>query len=374
MKIAVFHNLPGGGSVRFVNKTTKYLSGKHQVEVYTITEDKKKIWKNKILQIKEKKIIVRPWKGFIARNLWIIFCLWKKHKDLADEINKKKYHCILVHPDYFTKSPYILRFLKIKKIYVLNEPPREFYEPKNIHSPTWKNKIVNIIRIYIKWLDKSNTKNANIIIANSKYTQKIIKKIYNLKSYILYPGVDNKKFKPNRNKRYKQILMIGSLKKYKGHYFAVKSLAKLLTKKYQIIIVGDGKKEDKNFIRQQVPANLQKNINFIDRHIDDSSLIKLYRESKVLCIGAHNEPFGMTSIEAQACGTPVIAVSEGGVIETIKNGETGYLVKRVEKEFEKKTIQVLNNWRIFNKNSILFSKEKNWSKTFKKLDKIIKNL
>jgi glycosyltransferase involved in cell wall biosynthesis len=62
--------------------------------------------------------------------------------------------------------------------------------------------------------------------------------------------------------------------------------------------------------------------------IDDRELVALYQSSvATICAGAV-EPFGLTTIESLACGTPVVAVNEGGYREVVKQGENGYLVNR----------------------------------------------
>ncbi|HEY6429060.1 MAG TPA: glycosyltransferase, partial [Acidimicrobiales bacterium] len=53
-----------------------------------------------------------------------------------------------------------------------------------------------------------------------------------------------------------------------------------------------------------------------------------YANARLFVYAAHNEPLGLAPLEAMACGTPVVAVAEGGVAETVISGVTGYLVER----------------------------------------------
>ena len=100
-------------------------------------------------------------------------------------------------------------------------------------------------------------------------------------------------------------------------------------------------------------------------NISDQELINYYSSSIVLCIGAHYEPFGLTSIEAQACGTPVVAVKEGGVSETIINGKTGYLTSRSTGEFKEYVSKLLKikSCQECVRNSSLWNAE-NWERKF----------
>ncbi|MGH3735248.1 MAG: D-inositol-3-phosphate glycosyltransferase [Micromonosporaceae bacterium] len=55
-------------------------------------------------------------------------------------------------------------------------------------------------------------------------------------------------------------------------------------------------------------------------------LAQLYRAADLLCVPSHNESFGLVALEAQACGTPVVAASVGGLVTAVADGESGLLV------------------------------------------------
>jgi glycosyltransferase involved in cell wall biosynthesis len=62
--------------------------------------------------------------------------------------------------------------------------------------------------------------------------------------------------------------------------------------------------------------------------ISDLQLAELYGRARATVLAATLEPFGLVALESLACGTPVVAVAEGGYRETVVNGVTGYLVGR----------------------------------------------
>ncbi len=81
---------------------------------------------------------------------------------------------------------------------------------------------------------------------------------------------------------------------------------------------------------RQVEAAVRKlpNARLLDPIYDRAKLARLYGTADVACLPfASPEGFGMTSIEVQACGVPVVTTSVGGVPETVRNGETGFLVE-----------------------------------------------
>ena len=85
-------------------------------------------------------------------------------------------------------------------------------------------------------------------------------------------------------------------------------------------IVGDG--PDLNRLRLLADSNIE----FLGRLTNDA-IRNLYRSSKAMLLPGEEE-FGIASVEAQACGCPVIALKRGGACETIVDGETGILVNQ----------------------------------------------
>ena len=69
--------------------------------------------------------------------------------------------------------------------------------------------------------------------------------------------------------------------------------------------------------------------------VSENELIDLYNRAKIFAYAPYLEPFGLAPLEAMACGTPVVAVKEGGVRETVIDNVTGFLVDRDEEEFSK---------------------------------------
>ena len=95
---------------------------------------------------------------------------------------------------------------------------------------------------------------------------------------------------------------------------------------------------------------------------DDEALIKHMQEAKA-CIFAAKEDFGIMCVEAQACGTPVLALDYGGYKETVVHGKTGYLfpeqteesVVNAVNEFEE---QPLTDHPVIRENALRFSEER----------------
>lgn len=64
--------------------------------------------------------------------------------------------------------------------------------------------------------------------------------------------------------------------------------------------------------------------------VSDEELVRQYQQSGIMLYAPRLEPFGLAPLEANACGTPVIALAQGGVRETVVDGENGQLVDSPE--------------------------------------------
>lgn len=138
----------------------------------------------------------------------------------------------------------------------------------------------------------------------------------------IYNGIDIKKFHfSSTHKNY--LLFAGRLLEKKGVHWAIRTAIKL---KERLIIVGD--KPDEKFFKKEVSPFL-KYENIIYRgFVPFHRLLRFYRYAKaLLCPIMWEEPFGLTFIEAQASGTPVVVFDRGSAREVVKDGKTGFVVK-----------------------------------------------
>ncbi|MEI2608548.1 MAG: glycosyltransferase [Candidatus Promineifilaceae bacterium] len=77
--------------------------------------------------------------------------------------------------------------------------------------------------------------------------------------------------------------------------------------------------------------------------VSESELVELYNRARAFVYAPILEPFGLTPVEAMACGLPVVAVREGGVRESVVNEQTGFLVDRDPVKFALKLTQLLQD-------------------------------
>ena len=202
----------------------------------------------------------------------------------------------------------------------------------------------------IRLWDISTINRVDYYIANSKYIARRIKKIYGKESKVIYPPVDIDKFQLYEKKDDYYFTM-SRMVPYKKIDLIVEAFSKTDKK---LVVAGTGPDFEK--IKKLATPNIE-----LLGYIDDSEAIKYMQRAKAFVFSAE-EDFGITPVEAQACGTPVICLGKGGTKETILDGETGIhfqeqkidsLLKAVEKfersEFEPKRVR---------KNAERFSKQR----------------
>jgi glycosyltransferase involved in cell wall biosynthesis len=162
-----------------------------------------------------------------------------------------------------------------------------------------------------KW-DLSNSENVDYFIANSKHIAQRIKKTYNKDSVVIYPPVDVDFFGLEETKE-DYYLTASRMVAYKKTQLIVEAFNELPHLK--LIVAGEGPELEK---LQKIAKN---NIQFVG-YVENKKLRSLMQKAKAFIFAAE-EDFGIIPVEVQACGTPVIALSKGGTLETVVENQTG---------------------------------------------------
>ena len=321
MNIAIFHNLESGGALNSIIFSLNHLKQNNKIDIYCF---KKNIPKNLVDNFYTYRI--KKTKNIFQNVFQILFNLKKTNKKIAEDIDKKNYDLILVFPCLLTQSPYILRYLnnKEKIIYFFTEPKREFYENTSFDYWSLKKILARLARLPIKYIDKKNCRSVKHIICNSKFTAKNLKKFYNKKSVVIYPGLNPIKPKKITIKNNKKILSVGQLSKIKGHDFSIKQISGISKK---LAILGRDTEETKQIQKlasqNKILLNLIKTENDIKKN-------QIYKKYSIYLANNLNEPFGITTLEATSNNCLVLGKKEGGTPEIIKDGINGFLYSNMK--------------------------------------------
>ncbi|WP_345955889.1 glycosyltransferase family 4 protein [Mucilaginibacter sp. PAMB04168] len=166
----------------------------------------------------------------------------------------------------------------------------------------------------IRSWDIISTNRVDFFISNSNYIGRRIKKIYNRESVTIYPSVAVDEFTLETSKK-DYYFTCSRMVPYKRIDLIVNAFSKMPEKK--LIVVGDG--PDLNKIKAMATANIEL-LGF-----QPFETLKSYMSNAKAFVFAAEEDFGIVPVEAQACGTPVIAFGKGGVLESVIDGVTGVL-------------------------------------------------
>ncbi|MCM8792617.1 MAG: glycosyltransferase family 4 protein, partial [Candidatus Omnitrophica bacterium] len=201
-----------------------------------------------------------------------------------------------------------------------------------------------------KFYDRQNIKKYNLVLCNSFYSKEYIKRAYRIEARVHYLGTDTEKFRPldNVNKE-NVVISVGHLEPRKGHDFLIYVLARISSfLRPRMVIVYPYDSEWHKEYGRYLQELAQKNKVEIDLFsgISDEELVNLYNRAKLTLCAFFREPFGLVPLESMACGTPVVAVKEGGLMESVAHNKTGVLVDRDIDKFSQAVDYLLRNDKI----------------------------
>ena len=239
----------------------------------------------------------------------------------------------LSHYDVVISSSgwFMCRGVTVKKpavhICYIHHPPRNLYGYAT-GSDLQKYWIVRvyagIVNFFLRHYDFETAQKVDYFIANSKETARRVKKFYRRESTVIYPPItQGPAFDARQGQAF--FLSVGRLTYSKRVDLAIEACNRL---KLPLKIVGTGKEEESlKKLASQGQALRSKNSEKVEflGSVTDEELGKLYAGAKALIFCALDEDFGMVPVEAMAHGTPVIALAQGGVVETVVDGKTGVL-------------------------------------------------
>lgn len=182
---------------------------------------------------------------------------------------------------------------------------------------------LGMLRTRFQAWDRRTATRVTRFLANSNHTAARIKRCYDRDAAVVYPPVRTDYFSPDPSiPRANHLLVVSALEPYKRVDLVIEA-AKRVNR--PLTIIGDGSQRD------ALRRIADDRITFLGR-TDDEMLLEQYRRAAAL-VFPQVEDFGITAVEAQAAGCPVIALAAGGALETVTS-ETGVL-------FETQTIDHL---------------------------------
>jgi glycosyltransferase involved in cell wall biosynthesis len=162
--------------------------------------------------------------------------------------------------------------------------------------------------------DVSSATRVNHFVANSSFVARRIRSYYGRDADVLHPPVDVAWFTPGPAREEGYCLIVSALAPYKRVDLAIAACDRL---GIELRIVGDGPE------RQRLQELAGPKTHFLG-NVEPRRLRELYRGAR-LFLQPGVEDFGIACVEALACGTPVVSVSKGGVLDIVEDGRHGSL-------------------------------------------------
>ena len=192
---------------------------------------------------------------------------------------------------------------------------------------------------------------------------------------IIHNGIDHNFYKPDipNKSDHPRLVCLGRIKKYKSLDVLIKAMKKVAKQipNVKLSIVGDGdNREELEDLAEKL--DLKKYINFCG-FVSEEKKREFLQRSWIMVNPSFNEGWGVTSIEANACGTPVIASDVEGLRDSVIDGKTGYLFDYGDHNLlAEKIIKLLNDKHKreeFSKNAIKWADNFDWDKSADEFEK-----
>jgi glycosyltransferase involved in cell wall biosynthesis len=331
LDVAAYHHLPTGGALRVLAEWARHTSAE-RVTVYTPDPSV-----HAFAGFPERVRVVRadvpgPFEGLPAalgllRN-------GPAGKRVAATIDAAGHDVVFVLPSRLTQSPAVLHHLQTPAVYYAPEAMRSAYEDPNLIFPgdDWKIRVTragfNPIERARRILDRRAARAAPYVVTHSRFTQADLLRNYGVESEVLLLGVDSDAFRPAPTDPAAPpyVLSVGALHPLKGHDLVVAAVGRLdAAARPRLVIVGDRGGEGPALQAQAASLGVDLDLR---ASVPFAEVVSLMQGATIVACAQIREPFGLVPLEAMACARPVVAVDEGGLRESVRDGETGLLVPR----------------------------------------------
>ncbi|HAO22576.1 MAG TPA: hypothetical protein DCQ37_20225 [Desulfobacteraceae bacterium] len=407
MKIAAYTNSMDGSGARrvffeFVKRLTEaghhvdlyHLSGT-PIQKFPFAEYVKEIYSYPMAQFRD--LSFKPYIASLAadlfRKVFYLNQLKRISQEMCKDINSRGYDLVFSDVCNLLRAPYQLRFVKIPSVFYLHHPKREAYEPLHLIVSNFSCEgQPPLIRLYKKLsaalyqadnilvghISKTNAQAASLVLTNSYYTREYIYKVYGVFAKVIYPGIDISRFHPLNLPRKNYVMSVGGIEETKGFKDIVLGLSLIPSDKRPSLVIVAGRRQPRIY-SELVSLAKEKDVKLsVFENITDEELIRLYNEALAVVFMPLMEPLGLVPLESMACGTPVIGVKEGGVRESIIDGQTGILIDRDAQALADAVIRLMESPELherFSQNGITYVREQwNWDKAFVRFDACIEKL
>ena len=315
MRIALIHDYitSFGGAEKTFKVLTEIFP---QAEVYALFYNSK-IKKKFFSKTKIKTSFIQKFPAVLKKKYQLLLPFLPI---AAETLDFREFDLVISSSFSFGKG--IITRPKTTHICYCHTPTRYLWAPPlfqkgGVKRALWKNPIAKLLFHYARIWDRQASERVDYFIANSKTTQKRIKKYYKRESVVIYPPVNVKnplgpRWGPTGPQRGEFYLIVSQLRKYKRIDLAVEAFNKL---GLELVIIGEGPEKKK------LKKSAKKNIKILGWQSD--RIVNKYYKNCTAFIFPGEDDFGIAPVEAMGWGKPILAFRKGGATETVIEGKTG---------------------------------------------------
>ena len=362
LRIALIHNLAAGGARRAMHEHQLRLGG--GVTEYCLQTATPVTSEAHVTPFAPLAGRVRPVLRPVPRHLDLLVLL-RAWRSVADAVNRSQSDVVLVHPCQFLQAPTAIRWLVAPSVYFCHEPRRVDYEQEAASqvNPATRH-LYGALHRAERQLDRSAVAAAAMLLTNSRFTAGRIERAYGRRAEPVPLGVAEIFREPAAARARTHLLSVGSLIAGKGHDLAIRAAARA-SEGWPLIVVAPTERAEET-ARLEGLAREHGVTLTIRVGVSDAELRELYGSAVATLYLAREEPLGLVSMEAQACGSPVVVSDEGGLPETMIRGETGWAVPREDSAAAARALDSLRDAELagtFSRRAAEYARAQSWDRS-----------
>lgn len=389
MRIAIWHNLISGGGKRALQYHIKGLKSKgHYIEIWTpdtslsdslhaLDRDVKHHihpLKDDLRKLKPPGFSFLEYQYINKRNEII-----KRHCEVcAREIQSGKFDVLFANSCSINYMSFMSLYASIPNAMYLGEPYRSNYEanPNLIWSAPGNKISINFLKNHVKLISNrvqvseeiNAAKAYSKILVNSLFSRESVMRSYGIDSEVCYLGIDDSFFFAHKAEKKPYVINVGWIYYFKGIDRVINTIAKIPElNRPKLVCIGNGADPLYRMEVEKLAEKLNVEIEIL-LNVKEEEMKKLVSEAAAMTYMPRLEPFGFAPLEANALGTSVVAIAEGGIRETVIHGKNGLLMPyedfKTGAQYIERLVKDVKYAMEFGEQCKAYTKE-NWS--FKKL-------
>ncbi len=340
MKIAVWHYLPFGGAKRALYDHLKGLVELgHQVEIWqpALPKDDLDLSQFGPVHVVPQGFAERPDLKSALTRFPRMMKEFKAHAaKVGPMIDASGCDLLFANNSLHFNTPFIGRYVhRMPKVVYLQDPFRALYEPMPklpLLPPgpgaSLKAKVKDAVYWpqyrKLAWEELESIRSYDLVLCNSYFSREAILRAFGISASVCYLGIDVDHFRYAPKPRERYVFGLGTCGPMKGVREAILAIGAMREPRPKL--VWSANMVDEIYLAELIPLAKSLKVDFhLERMLPDAEVERHLQTAGALIYTSRLEPFGLVPLEANACGLPVVAVAEGGVRETVKDGINGIL-------------------------------------------------